>query len=120
LFQDLRLGPTPDVVDGEILATITTVSGVFDARAFSSNAFVRPDVETFLKVTVANNKLRRHLPNQEQDGRTPQRVKRGPGYYLRRAHRARWSTVLRVRRLQQHHQAPDRTAVVHVQTIRIL
>jgi hypothetical protein len=52
---NLRLGPTPDVVDGILLTTITTVSGAFEVKAFSSDAFARPDVETFLKVTAAND-----------------------------------------------------------------
>ena len=52
---NLRLGPTPDVVDGVLLTTITTVSATFEAQAFSSDAFSRPDVETFLKVTAAND-----------------------------------------------------------------
>jgi hypothetical protein len=52
---NLRLGPAPDVVDGVILASITTVSGVFEAKSFSSDPFARPDAETFLKVTAAND-----------------------------------------------------------------
>ncbi len=52
---NLRLGPNPDVADGVLLTTITTVSGTFEAKAFSSDPFSRPDVETFLKVTAAND-----------------------------------------------------------------
>jgi len=52
---NLRLGPTPDTADGVVLATITTVSGTFEARSFSSDAFVRPDTETFFKITAAND-----------------------------------------------------------------
>jgi hypothetical protein len=52
---NLRLGPTPDVVDGVILTTITTVSGAFEAKSFSSNPFIRPDSETFFKITAAND-----------------------------------------------------------------
>ena len=54
-LQPPPVGPTPDVVDGVILATITTVSGVFEAKAFSSDSFARPDAETFFKVTAAND-----------------------------------------------------------------
>jgi hypothetical protein len=52
---NLRLGPTPDVVDGVILASITTASGAFEAKSFSSDPFARPDAETFFKVTAAND-----------------------------------------------------------------
>jgi hypothetical protein len=34
---NLRLGPTPDAADGVVLATITTVSGSFEAKSFSSD-----------------------------------------------------------------------------------
>jgi len=52
---NLRLGPTPDVADGTILATITTVSPVFEAKSFSSDPFPRPDAATFFKVTASND-----------------------------------------------------------------
>ena len=52
---NLRLGSAPDVVDGVILATITTVSGAFEMKSFTSNAFPRPDTPAFLKVTAAND-----------------------------------------------------------------
>src|SRR4051794_39009760 len=52
---NLRMGPTPDAIDGVILTTIPPVSGAFEAKSFSSNPFARPDVETFFKVTAAND-----------------------------------------------------------------
>ncbi len=52
---NLRLGPTPDVVDGVLLTAITTISGTFEAKSFSSDPFARPDAETFLKVTATND-----------------------------------------------------------------
>jgi hypothetical protein len=52
---NLRLGPAPDVVDGVILTTITTVSGAFERKSFTSNAFPRPEEGGFLKVTAATD-----------------------------------------------------------------
>lgn len=52
---NLRLGTAPDVVDGDVLATITTVSGTFEVKSFSSSGFARPDGTAFLKVTAAND-----------------------------------------------------------------
>jgi hypothetical protein len=51
---NLRLGPTPDVVDGVIISSITTASGTFELKVFSGNPFGRPDAPAFLKVTAAN------------------------------------------------------------------
>jgi hypothetical protein len=52
---NLRLGPAPDVVDGVILASITTVSPTFEMQVFSGNSFARPDSPMFLKVTASND-----------------------------------------------------------------
>jgi hypothetical protein len=52
---NLRLGVAPDVVDGTILTTITTASGVFELKVFTSNAFSRPDAPAILKITAAND-----------------------------------------------------------------
>jgi hypothetical protein len=52
---NLRLGPTPDVVDGVLLATITTASPTFELQSFTSGAFVPADTRSFLKITAAND-----------------------------------------------------------------
>ena len=52
---NLRLGPTPDTIDGDILATITTASPSFELKVNTSNVFVDPGVPTFLKITAASD-----------------------------------------------------------------